>query len=436
MLFPASRFAFHRTALLAFLTLIPLACNGQNRDAVCRNGDGSFSAKSPDGVVVFVGNRKVEGFGSRDCQATLSWKDQQLTVVPHAWQLDVDAIDLDLGLGAPLLALQITPTDIDRTSTYQIYSLSQPPHLLREITGGDNYAAADTNLDGHVEIWTHDAQAIDGFENITLSSFDYPPTVVLRFEKRKLIDVSAEFTAEFDQQIAAVNARLTPEQLNAFKTSNGSLTGGLSAISNNLHQLIMTKKAVLEIVFAYLYSGREDQAGQTLRDLWPTADYDRTRAAIAAARSQGILRQVDGTESVTRRPEIKHQIVVYQAPPDQGKQANSPSADPSSMSLGDDGLMVGTSQAADQTIAYIADAALREIHLSLKASGDEGDAPLDKPVMVHLVIDEAGKVQSIRFDGAADPRIKKSTADWRFIPALKRGRPVACSLDYDISSLR
>jgi hypothetical protein len=404
---------------------------------VCQNGAGSFSATSSTGAAAYVGTRKVEGFGSRDCELLLRWNRQELVAVPHAWQLDVDAMDIDLGLGAPVLALQMKPTEVDRTSTYQIYSLKQPPHLLREISGGDDYSAADTELDGHVEIWTHDAQAVDGFEDFPLSSFDFPPTVVLRFEKRGLMDASAEFRAEFDRQIAAVKAQLNPQQLSAFKASDGTLAATPPSSVEELHSLMAAKIGVLEIVFAYLYSGREDQAWQTLRDLWPAADYDRIRAEIAAARSRGILRQVDGAGTEEKRLKIKHQTAIYKAPSNRSKPSLEPAPSLVRPSPATDGrTIMASSGNSDEGQAFIADTAPVQIDLYMKGTSDEDEAPLETQRTVHLLIDDAGKVHSIKFDGPPDQRIKDSIAGWRFIPALKNGHPVACSLDLSLSSPR
>jgi hypothetical protein len=432
MLFRASRFALHRTALLASLALIPMAGNAKNSDAVCQNGAGRFSAKSSTGVAVFVGTRKVEGFGSRDCEALLSWNEQQLIAVPHAWQLDVDAMGIDLGLGSPVLALQMKPNEADRTSTYQIYALKQPPHLLRQISGGDEYSAADIDMDGRVAIWTHDAQAIDGFESIPLSSFEYPPTVVLRFEKRKLMDAHADFMAEFDREIAAVKAKLNPQQLSAFKASDGTLAATPASAVEELHTLMTAKIGVLEIVFAYLYSGREDQAWQTLRDLWPAADYDRIRAVIRAARARSMLSQVDGVDNAGRSRH-KREIVIYQAPPEKAKANNGPSPPPMPSVMGTESNVTSGS---NNSPGWVADTAPQQIHLYMKTEGENGDAPLDKTMMLDLIIDDAGKVRSVQFNGPPDQRIKDASAEWRFIPALKFGHPVACQMNYEIGSPR
>src|ERR1700733_12577943 len=129
---------------------------------------------------------------------------------------------------------------------------------MRTITGGSFFRAAATNLDGRIEIWTSDAAAVDGFENFQLSALDFAPPVVLRFEHRRLIDVGAEFPVQFDRKINTVKAQLGSQQLSDFKNSDGKLSNTSSVASDALHELRRTKIKVLEIVWCYLYSGREE----------------------------------------------------------------------------------------------------------------------------------------------------------------------------------
>jgi hypothetical protein len=88
-----------------------------------------------------------------------------------------------LGLGSPVVALEVKRSSADPLMEYDIYSLKEPPQKLRTITGGDFFRAAATDLNGRIEIWTADAGAIDNFENLPLSTFDFAPMIVLRFEK-------------------------------------------------------------------------------------------------------------------------------------------------------------------------------------------------------------------------------------------------------------
>ena len=49
------------------------------------------------------------------------------------------------------------------------------------------------------------------------------------------------------------------------------------------------KPVVLEIVYSYLYSGREDEAWQTLDNMWPAADRERIKKLIIKTRATGLL---------------------------------------------------------------------------------------------------------------------------------------------------
>jgi hypothetical protein len=267
---------FARTLLLPALFLsCCILCRSQAQSVVCSEGFGSFEAKSPRDVTVSVGAVKTAEFAQRVCQAKLFWGEQELLVEPSAWQVDVDVMDVDLGLGSPVVALQIKKSDLDSLMKYEIYSLTKPPRKLRTITGGDFFRAEDTDLDGRIEIWTSDAGAVDGFENLPLSALDFAPPIALRFEHKRLMDVSSEFPAQFDRQIATVRAQLDARQLSDFKNSDGQLSTLSPPKMEELHRLRMTKIKVLEIVWCYLYSGREQDAWRALADMWPAADFDR-----------------------------------------------------------------------------------------------------------------------------------------------------------------
>ena len=153
----------------------------------------------------------------------LSWGDQHLVVSDAASELDIDAFGVDLGLGAPVVALQVKKSKAECCMEYKIYSLRAPPVLLRSITGGEFFSAADTDLDGRVEIWTDDAAAVEGFENFRLRDLDFAPPIVLRFVRGRLLDASSEFRPYFDQKIADERAKLNPQDLGDFKNSDGKL---------------------------------------------------------------------------------------------------------------------------------------------------------------------------------------------------------------------
>src|SRR5208282_1577683 len=100
--------------------------------------------------------------------------------------------------------------------------------------------------------------------------------------------------AHFDHQIADVRAHLDSQVLTDFKNSDGQLPATSPLPLEQLHRLRIAKIKVLEIVWAYLYSGREQDAWRALAEMWPAADLDRIRASVLNARTHGVLAQVDG----------------------------------------------------------------------------------------------------------------------------------------------
>ncbi len=416
-----------RWSLAAVFCLASITAAGQSRPVVCEGGAGSFRATTATKVTVWVGARRAEGFAERACQATLSWNGRDLVVEPAAWAVDVDAMGVELGLGAPTLALQVRATDHDAEMKYEIYSLAKPPARLREITGGDWYAAADTDLDGRVEIWTDDASAVDGLEGIPLGDFDHPPTVVLRFENKRLIDVGAEFQSAYDGQIAALRAQLEPGQLSAFKNSDGKLPDVSTRPIAEAHQLVETKIKVLEIVWGYLYSGREEEAWRTLAGLWPTADYARIRAAIAAAQARGIRREVDGVTD-GKRPRWAGHEQVY------GQGANIALLGGGSRRAGPFSMSSATAENLDSAFEKPPSAIL----LSRPETDQTPQAASGAQTLLELVIDEAGKVRSAKPAGPAgtpvDQALLDASAGWKFIPAYKNGRPVASRMQFSVWS--
>jgi hypothetical protein len=136
----------------------------------------------------------AQWFLCRAClPANLVWNGQEISVGSDADQVGIDILGADLGFGMPVAAFQIDKSGSSSNRSYQIYSLTKTPHLLYAITGGDSYRAADTDLDGRIEVWTDDAAVADGFERIPIVDFDFAPTVVLRFEKGHPVDAGSEF---------------------------------------------------------------------------------------------------------------------------------------------------------------------------------------------------------------------------------------------------
>jgi hypothetical protein len=409
------RYLVRALPLPALFSLLCLACAGQTTFAtnptrffVCDKGTGDFKGKLPDaaatpGVAVVVGAAKKDNFALHACRASLFSDSQEIVVAPEVAQADIDVMGADLGLGSLVVAFQIKATEADPRIQYKIYSLSKPPQLLRTITGEDYFSAADTRLDGSVEIWTTDVVAVHGFENLPRSAFDFAPTMVLRFEDKKLIDVSSEFRPHFDRQIKLLRTRLDAQQLSDFKQSDGKLSNEKLAAKD---PLLATKIKVLEIVWCYLYSGREQEAWNTLAEMWPTADLERIRTAIVDAQSRGLRSQVDGVSHKAPPDQKKHSFVYRHIVPPQ-----QPDIPP-------------------EVRARFADTVPQRLVWMVSPPQDPEHWAEGRKL--ELVIDEAGKVRSARMkEGKEEPNQDwiDASAGWKYIPAFKDGHPSAFRLD-------
>jgi hypothetical protein len=383
-----------------------LAATCQQSSAVlCVDGTGSLSIKFQTGVTSQIGPAHEGGattLATRACAANLSWGNQRLVVTAHASQLDLDGFGIDLGDGIPVAAFQIKESKADCCMEYQIYSIEQPPHLLRTIKGGQFFTASDIDVDGQVEIWTNDAVAVDGFENLTLSEFDYAPTVVFRFVRGQLKDVSAEFQPYYDSQIARIRAGIASQELDDFKNSGVPPSAIATTVSTErLHLRRSTKVKVLEIVWAYLYSGRDQEAWKTLSEMWPSGDVDRIRLALSNARDHGVRSQADSVSTGLPRGKKKH-TQIFDA--------------------------VNTSGPSGNKVEIIPPEAIL-------LQRPDSDRP-SEPKLLDLVIDRAGKVRSAEPAGEekwVDPELISAALTWKFIPAIKDGRTVASRLRIEVS---
>ena len=402
-------------ALFVLSCLTASVCRAQSHDVVCRDGDGEFVARFHTGVKVRVGAARNEGLAARVCEAVLSWGEQDLVVAGAASQMDVDAFGVDLGMDTPVVTLQVKKTKTECCMAYDIYSLREPPVLLRTITGGEFFSAADTDLDGQVEIWTNDAASVEGFEGLRLSDLDFAPPIVLRFVRGRLLDASSEFKPYFDQKITDERAKLNPQDAGDFKNSDGKLAVATASPSERLLHLRSVKVNVLEIVWSYLYSGREEEAWHSLAEMWPAADIDRIRAALLNARARGIRSQVDGVTPAVPAGHERHAKIF------------------------------------DGTITVVATAGLtpkgvkpkqeitppRAILMERPPPTDVYEVELARSEsLLKLVIDSAGKVRSVEQMGnvdSIDEGLLKSTSSWKFIPAFNADQPVASQILLGVS---
>jgi len=419
------RFRFVRSARQIALALLVCAmagaCHAQSEPVVCQNGTGSFEATFPTGVGVQVGAARREGLARRECEGTLLWDRGKVVVASGVAQVDVDAFGIDLGVGPPVATFQVKKADAGCCMTLQIYSLRKPPKLLRTITGGSFFSTADTDLDGQIEIWTTDAASLEGFETPQAGRLDLAPTIVLRFVRGRLLDVSSEFQGYFDNLIAKVQSTLVAEDLREFKNSSGRLppTAHFSREDMRLSErLERTKQSVLQIIWAYLYSGREQEAWEALAELWPPADVDRIRASIVSARDRGIRAQVDGTSAKVSS----------------GAEKRTDIFDARTLRSAQPGMKLSEGAAENSRSGIVVPV---PILIGRQVADGQEETLTDSGVLLDLVIDAAGKVRSAQSeDPSFDNSFKSATARWKFIPTLRSGRAIASRVFFIISPKR
>lgn len=388
---------FFLLRLLLLLSAVTLGSyHARAYDMLCRNGSGSFQAQASTGVRVSVGPPIHGNLALRSCRALLSWNGQELLVAGDAAQVDLDIFGVDLGTGSPVAAFQIKQSEAECCMNYEIYTLEKPPRRLRTLRGGGYFSAADSYFNGQVEIWTDDAGAVDGLEGFYASQMTFPPTSVLRFEDGRLLDVSAEFQSYFDNQISQLRTAINPQAAEQFKLTDGRLAALTASADRGpgFSPLLTVKLHILELVWAYLYSNRPKQAWQTLAAMWPTSDLDRIRAAIIQARARGMRAQLDGVSEALPAPGEPEHSRVYDS-------ATRPARP----------IMVRFYPVA-------------------------GMGPLSGRLRVNLVVDCAGKVWSVKVSGkqkAAFNAVKRSSANWKFIPAFLDDQPVASRVRMTIS---
>jgi hypothetical protein len=192
------------------------------------------------------------------------------------WVDDISGSDID-GDGTPDVVFDAFSGGGRCCYTATIVSLSKPPHLVREIHNQLPLRFRKAS-DGSIEIRTSEG-SFDLF--LLPHSYAAIPELTLQLQGNKLTDISSKYQAEYDEKIAKARDELTPAALDKFRKS--------SVHQSMFVDQAQTVKLVLTVVLNYLYSGREQQAWQSLDDMWPPSDKNRVRSLILERQSRGLL---------------------------------------------------------------------------------------------------------------------------------------------------
>jgi hypothetical protein len=217
--------------------------------------------------------------GDARCRAVLTRPAHKAITIAYEWALSVDPVsgaDLN-GDGTPEVVLGGYTGGLHCCYAYEIVSLGKTPEVLHTFQNPVPMTF-EKRPDGTILI-----RAVDGVFNFFMLPPDqaFLPRLVLKPEGNKLVDVSAQYTDVYDQEIEKARASLSPAELEKFRKSN-------------FHDKLYTDQfptvhKVLTIVLDYVYSGREDQAWQTLNEMWPPDDIARAKSLIRERRRRGML---------------------------------------------------------------------------------------------------------------------------------------------------
>jgi len=173
----------------------------------------------------------------------------------------------------------------DDINPYRLFvvSLGSHPGLVKTIENGYGFWLQNDCDDKRLRIWTADAAFQEDKElvNVVYHHDLIVPEIALELRGTKLVDATPKCKGYFDEQVRLVRSSLTNSDISGFRAEK---------IADEFHRGEV-KGYILKIVFAYLYSGRENEAHQMLSEMWPKKDIDRIWNWIIAKRSEGTLRQ-------------------------------------------------------------------------------------------------------------------------------------------------
>jgi len=165
--------------------------------------------------------------------------------------------------------------------TYQLVDLAEKPVILSPIENASPFFFFKDPASKQFRIMASDG-AFDYFDGMCHACGPFP-RIILRADDAGLHNVSADFVEQYDSEIALARARIGNGKIGKFEIADFNDVKGM----------------VLEIVFSYLYSRREQQAWQSLDEMWPPKDRERIKNLIVKTRAKGLLSELSKVRAQT-----------------------------------------------------------------------------------------------------------------------------------------
>jgi hypothetical protein len=227
-----------------------------------------------------------------ECQAAVLFSSGTAVYEAHGAEaaiVRVSGKDVD-GDGSPDVVLE---TVSDAAFHYAVVSLAEPPGLVRELVASVPLNFEDLDGDGRVEIWARDYAFLD-FDGLP-AAVSPEPRVVFRLKGTTLVHVSQAFWSEYEKEIAEARGLISKNTLDDFLAVpvQGDDKKPKELGPEERAKITDLKGTVLDIVLAYLYGGRGQEAWKALDEMWPATDKPRIRQMILKARTSGILSEIN-----------------------------------------------------------------------------------------------------------------------------------------------
>jgi len=267
---------------LSFILVLAsgISASASNEPA-CMHGRGHISKKLTGGFEIQVSPFPDKSNPDLDeCEAEIYNPSGDVFFSEHDWSFVIELAGPDVnGDGIPDVVLEAYSGGAHCCWTYYIISLGSKPGLIKKFENTRDAAFFWNKENRRIQIATRDGN-FDYFDEVCHACSPFP-LVYLRLDGANLVDISPEHASDYDQIIRDSQNALTTEVRQRLKA--------LTVKPSEAGPVGSARYKALTIVFAYLYSGREEQARQALRELWPPFDQERIWNLILETRHNGVL---------------------------------------------------------------------------------------------------------------------------------------------------
>lgn len=267
--------------LLLFLAFTSPALAAPTRDCPDKPGK---TVRNLQSVQIDFETQKNEDYQfGQSCQVTIRDSRQKVVFSQEDADFSIVMAGSDVnGDSVPDLVLESYSGGAHCCWAYYVISLGEAPHLIKKFENERGAAFVRNTPNGRIEIITQDG-AFDYFDGQCHACTVFP-TVYLRLEGEQLVDCGSSHVKSYDEIIAKNQKELTAQERQSIHSAQGNPYDADD-------DMLTTTKKIFNIVFAYLYSGREVQAHQALEELWPASDQQRLWNLILETRKKGVLSQ-------------------------------------------------------------------------------------------------------------------------------------------------